>query len=216
MSDLEDYLRSFGKQKEVKDSDIVIAENPKLRLIFQKYEEWMKKDMLLYEHCTELLEGIKCSAEDVRDVVVALKKYEPYKMFEFCGVFLSALVNMSDEDNFSILTTHFEKGVNFLGLNNLKNLTILGNTNNFTGAYMKKGVITVKGNVNNNAGEGLKDGRINIFGDVLGGLLGGIADGGEIHVEGDLGQSLSFISFTHNCSARIYHRGVQVWPKEKY
>ncbi|MBI4918504.1 hypothetical protein HY837_01130 [archaeon] len=123
------------------------------------------------------------------------------------------MINTSDEDNFDVLTSHFNTRLSYLGHLNSKNLTIIGDVNNWTGSEMEKGLIIVKGDVNDSTGNHMMGGKIKIIGNITGGGTGHLSSGGEIYVTGNMEDDLSY---PNRGKARIYHQGELVWPKEKY
>jgi hypothetical protein len=154
-----------------------------------------------YRNALRTLEGIAYSASDVERFAIAIAEFQDEKEFHLkAGIFLSALINSCEDEDFTIQTAHLSNPPKFLGMKNKKNITVEGSVGDLLG-YQNRGTITVEGDAGVQTGREMEDGRIIIKGNVgcatgfmmVGGLLrihGDCDDilsikGGEIHLFGD-------------------------------
>ncbi len=232
---INDYLGELGEQKFQGESIIQIIENPVVRRICEKYECWLKEDKDRigrdvghgneHDYCWDLVKDVFYTVKDVFDFSVMLKKYEKQKGFSFTGLFLSALINNSEKNDFKIITSHLYNKIDLVGFFNKKNLTVIGdvgqkaawsmkggeivitgNTGTHTGMGMKAGKLMVEGSTDYSAGAGMQGGKLIINGS-SGDYVGLISRGGEIYIYGEIK------GMRANCKAKVYHKGVLVWPR---
>ncbi len=212
MAEITDYLNGLGEQNVPSEKEIFVVKNPKVAHLLNvvKYIAWNSFPSVFecYNSCLPQVQIIKHSSVDVREFSIELKRYE--KLIDrspgILGIFISALVNSCEEESLEVVTEHLNKKLNFLGFKNKKNLTIKGSTGYYAGKDMESGVLTIKGDTGNVCGEMILSGEIHVEGSA-GNYVGRWSEGGEIHVKGKLG------SIGDDCKSKIYHKGVQIWPR---
>ncbi len=233
MSKLDNYLSELEEQElqVEKNIQVRVVKNPVLDSICKKYSPWsavVSDPMCIravqgyYDSALDLLEGKSYSAKDIRDFSFFLVDYEKAGWYIYdAGLFLSALINSSEEENFEIMTVQLSKVIRFVGFETTKNIVIQGSVDQ-VGKSMKKGKILVKGNAGPFIGEGMHGGEIIVEGNseqytgncMTGGKIivqgntgthtGNWSTGGEIHVEGRIERTGDC------CKAKIYQRGVEL------
>ncbi len=229
MSNLEDYLKKIGEQKENTELPSKYINNPNIDKICEKYEGWLKKTVHFALPADELylanaLDNFRCNAKDIKEFSLTLKKYEKLPGFCWSGIFLSALINNSKEENFDIILEHLFTNIDYMGYKNIKNIKITGNVGCWAGDTMQKGLLTISGNTRENAGNNLCGGTIIIEGSTeeyagslmrtgkiiikkkAGKYLGVDSKAGEIHVYG----KIKNIDLT--CEAKVYYKTKLIWP----
>jgi len=120
---------------------------------------------------------------------------------DYLGIYLSALINLSRENNFLVYTNHLDKLLSFVGWENMKDITIIGDVGCYVGANMKKGSIVVNENTEYSVGSGMNGGRVVVEGNVNGGV-GNEMSGGEIYLNGNYGGIAWNVQ-----GGNIYHQG---------
>jgi len=136
------------------------------------------------------LKGLRCSAVDIGSFSMELVKYQGEDWFsEKAGIFLSALMNNSADNEFYIHTSNLTIPVEFLGFRNTKNFTVDGNIGINLGVQMEGGAITVKGECMASIGNMMQGGTITVEGSV-GDLIGVRMKGGTITVYGNAGNEI--------------------------
>ena len=190
MSNLEKYLKSIGRQEEVKEEEITVIRNPNLEKICRSYEKWLERDDQYwqgsYDHALKTFSRKKYTAKDIEEFSLELKKYEQRRYFEKTGLFLSALINSSKDKEFTILTEHLDKRINLIGYCNKKIVNVKGNAGDIVG-WWNEGTISVEGNSGNSVGF-CNEGTISVKGDA--GDYVGSGNEGTISVEGDAGNNV--------------------------
>ena len=138
------------------------------------------------EQCVEvfeLLKTISCSAKDVERFSLALAEFQDEKCFsDKAGVFLSAIINNSEDSNFIVHTSHLSEDVliSGIGYKNTKNIIVEGNAGNDVGWCMSSGRILINGDAEEFVGWAMEGGKIIIAGYASSG--GEHAIGGKIIV----------------------------------
>ena len=189
-----EYPKWFGKPPELKkreweDNGEESETTKKLKDAYRKFlYEIKNRDVCSndeYPLASKLIEGINYSSEDITYFLSELEK-RPEKQSSKSGLFLSALINGSNENKFTIVTKNFAIPPNCLGYKNLgKKIIIEGNVGNGIGDRMKDGEITVKGNAGDVVGRGMESGKIYVEGNA-GDWAGWGIRGGEIRVKGNV------------------------------
>ncbi len=223
---LDDYLKELGKQEVQKEKRIKIVRNPILNLLFKKCQKWLDKNAQSYKSAMEAIERVEYSSKDVKDLSLKLKELEEHKSFSWSGVFLSALINNSNEENFEVVTEHVFGEISWLGYDNKKNILVTGDCGSWTGHKMREGKITVSANTANSTGNKMIGGEILVKGssgywtgeEMSGGVIrvkgdvkeytGRQSVGGKIYVGGNIGSI-----YDDWCYAKIYQKNKKVWPK---
>ncbi len=193
---LDEYLGCIEKQEQTQTKELIVVGNPAVDELCRMYEAWTGKchegRWIITEKSYDLLFKYfkkKCfTSKDIRDFSIVLKRYEPKMYFGESGIFLSALMNTSEETDFELITAHLRRDLSGVGyLLGGKNITVIGNGGNHIGQLMTGGKIVVLGST--------------------GIYTGTASECGEIHVSGEI-QTIG-----GDCKAKIYHKGVQVWPR---
>ena len=181
----------------------------------------------LYNRALARIKGLDYSAKDVENFSIALAEFQDEKGFsDNAGVFLSALINNGRDTDYVIHTRHLSPGIQALGCENTKNITVDGDVEARVGLHMKGGSITVNGTViwgvgyvmqggsitvNGDAGDwvgnSMEGGSITVNGDARYGV-GNTMKGGEIHLEGDYHDVSQTIK-----GGKVYHKGVLIVDK---
>jgi hypothetical protein len=178
-----------------------------------------------YEKARKILKGLNCSAKDIENFSLVLGEFQTGEQSPGkAGMFLSALINTGNEENYIIHTKHLGP-IDYLGYHNEKSITVRGDAKKFLGWGMGRGNIVVEGDVGDylgyhmrggsitvegNAGESIgwmRGGAIIVRGDA-GAVVGQYMRGGEIHLEGDY----ESISDQFKCG-KIFHKGVLIVDK---
>jgi len=218
----EDLFDSLEREKEQEIRKIKVYKDKDLETLCKNYEKWLEfPDHLaynvnnLYSRAKKLKQ--KPTSKEITNLSILLSKYQDHKYFNHSGIFISYLINESEEENFSIITTGLEKLLNYIGLYDRKDIVIYGDAGYGVGCGMKNGKIHVDGNAGNWVGDRMKSGEIHIKGDAGGGVGLGMQNGkihikgdkvgcemknGKIHVEGDIEGLSDYIS-----GGNIYHKG---------
>ncbi len=196
MAEISDYLNGLNEQVVQEEKEIVVVSNPAVEEICRIYEDWLsgfndkRPDCStdnLYDSVIKSLKGKVITAKDILNFSMALKKYERRDWFRTSGIFLSALIEQSKDGELEVYTNHLSQKISWIGSRNEKNIVVVGNVGSATGLKMQKGKLTIIGDVR---------------------AIGHLVYGGEIHVDGRFEDRL-----LQDCEAKIYHKGVQVWPK---
>ena len=211
----------------------VVERNEVLEQMMSAWKKYLslprrKADLCISEPCysqaIEIVKKLNYTAKDVENFSILLGQEEQdQKFFMISGLFLSALINVGKDSDYTIHTVHFAEGIWFLGYGNTKNITVHGDTGDYAGEEMKSGNLIVTGNVGphaatcmedgniviegnagHDAGFYLKGGKVTIKGDVTE-LLGQSLEGGVIIVEGNAGQNVG-----------IYLNGGEIHIKGSY
>ncbi len=196
---LNDYLQDLGEQGFLEEKKLEVRKNPKVEELYRKYVETINlichitndankshagdsvsRQFLQY---MKLVRDLTYSSKDVTDLSLYIKedKTKKHPLFSlFLGSYLSALVNNSEEENFTIFVPALDTEAHDIGCFNTKNLTVFGNV--FNPAYeMKSGTLTIHGKPTNSVGLGMEGGKIILKGDISAGI-GNSMKGGEIQV----------------------------------
>ncbi len=236
MSVLNDYLEELSEQEVQDVRQIKVVRNPVLDSICDKFDHSRELDLTpkkaepLSNYYSSILNSLKetnYSSKDIRDFSIFLKEYELLSKLHSVktGLFLSALINASKEENFEIVISHLNDIINHLGFENKKNVIVIGDAGIFFGAQMREGKLIVKGNAKDFSGAGMYAGEIFVEGS-LGNFTGTGMRGGKIYIkttlEGNTGHNSQggeihaqekIKGIDENCKAKIYQKGELVWPK---
>jgi hypothetical protein len=94
---------------------------------------------------------VRASASEIRDFSIGIVKYQEIRdggyFYFLAGVFLSALINTSPDNDFLVVTRHLESRLRYLCYMNTKNVTVQGDIDLFELYPMPKGSLTVDGNI---------------------------------------------------------------------
>jgi len=141
----------------------------------------------VYLSSLQVVEGIQYAPHDIEELC-ALPGLSREADFELCGLmglYISALINASDERYFTLDLHPYPIRHHFLGyrLKAGKHFLVNGDVGHFTGAGLCGGYLEVKGSTGSWCGAGMTGGRIHISGDALS-KTGERMAGGQIHVRG--------------------------------
>jgi hypothetical protein len=161
----EDLFDSLDKeQREPEDLRIKIEKSERLEEIVRGFEEGFKivdnSEAYIFHKIYKDIQIIPTSKE-ILEFSVLLNDYQDYNDFEInSGLYLSALVKKSDEQEFTINTQHLGKKTCLIGYeNNGKIIHINGDAGTGIGCSMTKGIIYA-GNVNSFFGDSMLGGEI--------------------------------------------------------
>jgi hypothetical protein len=215
--------KRFGKykgetEKAVRTADV--NENHALSLLRKIWETHDVKGnhiKMEYDKVHALLQGIGISADDVKQFSVMLMDLMEDKRFPTkAGVFLSAMINLMEEDSVEIDVRHLEGKVNYLGMRNKKNVTIFGDLGSCAFELMESGTVLINGDVRRGLGYWMKNGEIIVEGNVRR-ECGAMMRGGRITVRGDtsgvIGRSMvgGVLIFEGRLLARVgYMKGGEI------
>ncbi len=197
---LDNYLQNLEEQSSSEEKQIQVKKNPKvdelLRIIESndtKFWSWSLNEAWGLLHgvnyrtfCYEV-RNLKLNSKDITDFSIRLKECEQAHgglNAPGVGVFLSVLVNESDNKDFTLMLNHLETELYFVGLWNKKNVTVYGNVYR-AGEGMSDGSLIINGVPKKELGRGLRGGKIIVKGSTEADL-GTKMTGGEIHVKGDM------------------------------
>ena len=134
----------------------------------------------------------------------------PYVISGPAGIYISALVNHSQEDRIVLHLKDYQRTFHFLGyrLPEGKTLVLQGTVGEFVGADLAGGRLVVEGPTGSWCGAGMVKGEILVTEDA-GQSTGDWMRGGEIRVEGEIG-SVGKTLFR----GQIYKQGKLIVPEE--
>jgi len=145
--------------------------------------EWISE----YRRMLAEISGLGYSAKDVEIFSIALAEFQCEKKFsERAGLFLSALINNCEADEFAITTRHLTEHISILGFQNKKKIRVEGDIADNAGWQTESGTLIVNGNAAKNVGAFMSGGAIIVNGNA-GGDIGNSMWGGNIIVAGDAG-----------------------------
>jgi formylmethanofuran dehydrogenase subunit C len=165
--------RRFGAYKEEsqKGTRDVVVENEAIREMLDAWNQMKLYHPTMidphgdHQGILSAVRDIGYTSEDVKAFCVALTDFQKEDHFAFkTGLFLSALINGGNEEEYIINIEHLEERIERLGFANRKKVTVIGDLGKHTGAFMERGSLTIKGNVGDDAGIALTGGHIIIQG----------------------------------------------------
>ncbi len=185
---LDRYQKRFGRQEPRDTRPIEVTPNPVVDEICRRYTEWAPgrrgTDEEVYSATLDFLKDIKPTSRDVRDFSLRLRKCGIAEVFGINGTFLSALIELSSDENFDVLTEGLPDWIFALGYRNRKRIVVYGDFGGWTGSRMTDGEIIVRGNVWDYAGYQMEGGKIRVEGNASNGV-GCNMKKGEIEILGD-------------------------------
>jgi hypothetical protein len=166
----------------------------------------------VYSAAVKSISKLEYNPEDVEELCAALDSSDeiPYVLSGPAGIYISALVNHSQEDRIVLHLMDYQRTFHFLGyrLPEGKTLVLQGTVGEFVGADLEGGRLVVEGSTGSWCGAGMMKGEILVTEDA-GQTTGDWMRGGEIRVEGEIG-SLGKTRF----GGRIYQQGKLIVPVE--
>jgi len=211
----EDLIDSLGRENEQgKDRKIEVRTDGKLEELVIEFEEVLANKRIknfysekVYKRRT--LSSLKYSSKDIEKFSLLLERYHDLRYFdERVGLFLSSLINYSEDKDFVLHTYSLTNDPEYIGYLNFKNITVKGNAGDWLGYEMKKGKIIVEGDLGHDGGYFMRGGLIEIKGNAGEGIgyfmesgkiivrgnadrtAGGFMSGGKIIVERNVGKNV--------------------------
>ena len=196
-SDLFDGLKPEKKQEQ---KEFKVDKNPVLEDMLKGFRAFLGEqnrglptfESSHYKKCKELLPK-QYTAKDIEQFSKLLRIFHdrpgPFStVANDAGLYLSSLINNSDEDRFIIHA--YNSNLNNLGYQNTKHITVKGDIGWTLGKQMIEGEINVHGNANAFAGVTMHSGKILIHGDAEM-MSGHDMDGGELIINGNTGEYIA-------------------------
>lgn len=201
-NDLLDSLISESKQEH---KEIKLEKDPKLESMIDIWESAMHFEptqiMRFYNYLDTNLNS-DYSQEDITKLLTVLPGYKAIDGFNYkSGLFISALINHSAENNITLNLVGSLQSLLFLAYNNCKrHITISGDVGPYAGCLMESGMLRIIGNADFYLGFDLNGGIISVEGNSRYGV-GEHQSGGEISLYGKY-ESLGYIY-----GGSVYHYG---------
>jgi hypothetical protein len=197
LDDLLDAFRGLA-QDQVKEFCRLLSHS----LNFNAYKAWLLSMELpkffantlavassVYESSLQLIGEINYEPNDLEELCafLGLSKETDFALWGPMGLYISALINASDEPFFRLDLHKYPGQHHFLGfrLGAGKHLFVKGNLGHFSGAGLCGGYLEVKGSTGSWCGAAMTSGRIHISEDALS-KTGEQMAGGQIHVGGSV------------------------------
>jgi formylmethanofuran dehydrogenase subunit C len=182
----------FGKfdlEREVSSTKAEVKETAAIRGIDAAWRacgcdlSW--SDNADYFSMLQTVKNLLYTSEDIERFSLALADFQQEKEFPWkAGLFLSALINNGNENDYTIHVHHLGESLHNIGFRNKKNITVNGNAGNDVGEKMKDGSITVMGDVRDRIGYWMKGGSIDVMGNA-GSFIGRDMKNGSITIKGN-------------------------------
>jgi hypothetical protein len=194
-------ISRFMKYKPENEEAVHAGEVRKAAVV-AAWDAYLALPMPNYPEAMRILHGGHWTQTDIERYCMELEAFQEVEGFgNKAGLFLSALVNSADGDEFSIRTRHAEERIHLLCGNidgkrvridgpvgdyaglmlKAGSIEIEGSAGDFVGATMSGGAIRVRGNAGHNIGAMMSGGAI--FAGNAGKGVGGLMSGGEIWVK---------------------------------
>ena len=142
-----------------------------------------------YEEAVKSIRDLQYDQDDIEEFCAELDSSNkiPYIIAGPAGIYLSALVNLSQEDCITLRLEDYQRRFHFLGyrLPEGKTLILQGDVGDFIGAGLAGGRLMVEGSSGNWCGAWMVKGEILVAGHT-GEKTGECMRGGEIHVDGQI------------------------------
>jgi hypothetical protein len=147
-------FRGFRPMEEAPARKAEVKKDEKLEAILGSWNGFRKIELGLspvesevFRKACAIIGNARFGPPEGEKFSVMLPAYQDEARFDYmAGLFLSALVEMSAGDNFTIRTRGLTTKPSHLGCFNRKRLTIDGDAGNYLGCKMRKGFIRVRGN----------------------------------------------------------------------
>ena len=226
------------EQEQAPDRKVTAHPNPRIREFLKGFQDLARIpltnlsiiDMWKISDIMEDARGIaipdQCTEKEVQQVAIALEPYQNMPLFRLrAGLYLSLLINRTQEDRVSLSVHGLEDALDCLGTSlEGKTLEIRGNVGVSLGREMKRGQIHLYGNSGDQTGFHMQGGEIIIEGNT-GNYLGSHTRCGIIEVTGSAGKGVGFDtgegteifiegeykSIHPMARGDIYHKGILVW-----
>jgi hypothetical protein len=182
----EDLFDSLDKEKkEQEDLRIKVEKSERLEQIVRGFENALKvNENSIEKYYNEILRLVQITptSKEILGFSILMSDYQDNMNFKRnSGLYLSSLINKSDEKEFTINTRHLEKLPNFLGnYNDGKIIKINGDAGDFMGHFMQGGKFYAE-NANYFLGSEMRGGTIYIKN--AGNFVGDSMQAGKIYAE---------------------------------
>jgi hypothetical protein len=157
-----------------------------------------------YHNAVNSIQEINYDQDDIEEFCAELDSSTkiPYMIMGPAGIYVSALINESQEDRIVLRLKDFQRSFHLIGyrLPQQKTLVLQGNVGDFIGANLDGGCLVVEGDAGNWCGAGMEKGEILITGNT-GKNTGEWMRGGEIRVDGYINSVAK-----HFSGGKIYER----------
>ena len=165
-----------------------------------------------YNAAVESIKDLHFDHDDIEEFCAQMDSSNkiPYMISGPTGIYISALINHTEEDRIALSLTDYQRTFHFLGyrLPEGKTLILQGDVGDFVGAGLSGGHLVVEGSTGNWCGAGMTNGEIYIA-KQTGQRTGEWMRDGEIHVDGSIWSTGKTIF-----GGKIFNRGKQVVPKD--
>lgn len=174
-------------------------------LRFNVYKSWLRtmempkllastltSALTIYESSLGLIQTIQYAPNDIDELCAftGLSKEADFEQSGPMGIYVSALINGSEEGCFEINLHRHQRPLHFVGfrLEEGKHLTVNGDLGHFSGTGLRGGYLNVNGSTGSWCGARMISGHIKITGDALS-KTGEQMAGGQIQVSGRIRQT---------------------------
>jgi hypothetical protein len=198
--------KRFGRYKDEKEKTVRKASVKEDESLDKLTRIWKRFKRYIYEgparrRLLRALKEVEYTPDDVTKFSVILSDFQTdeipkwFRQTEFgkkVGLMLSALVENGEENDFTISIQNLHIPPDYLGYQNRKNVSIIGDVNSYLGFQMTAGRMIIQGNASTMVGASMEGGEIIVKGNVR--QIGGDTEynrrsrGGRIVVEGDVGE----------------------------
>ncbi len=138
-------------------------------------ESWDRR----HEVAASMATGLQVKGGDITLFCLELDRFEGHERFWGVGCYISALINMTEDEEVVLLLGGLGEKVQEIGYRlEGKTLVVEGDCGSYVGKEMRSGRIIVKGSVRFGTGDGMTGGEIRITGNIEG---FGTVKGGDIY-----------------------------------
>lgn len=125
------------------------------------------KSLDIYKLCRKLVPR-DCQKSEIADFSVSLQSLQSISEYEDIktGLYLSALINESRDNDFVVFIRHLKRKIAQLGEYNTKNFRVYGDVGSYVGCTMLRGKIVVDGDAQFSPGFQMRGGEIDILGEI--------------------------------------------------
>ncbi len=199
-------LSKKGKKKRFKgNQDLEKIIKHYRRILSRSVNEEYEID--IYNHSYSLVKSYSSSL--IENFSLLLEYHQNKEDFaKITGLYLSALINKSEDSEIIIDTSNLYELIDYLGYQNSKKLIVRGDLGDHIG-HKNKGEILIYGDLEDSLGYSMKDGKIIVEGNV-GEQVGVCSEGGEIHLNGNYKNI-----YENSCLASIYRKGELIFKGNK-
>lgn len=198
----------YDISEEIRERTPKSVQNQSLVQIIELFQVYLQKSTTTVNQkfIEELAKGKKFDAKSIEQFSLAFTIFQDSStvISTLAGRFLSAIINNSSDQDFTIHTQHLDIKIDELGFENIKNMAVMGDLGNLTGNLMKKGLILVKGSVGYATGHRMEDGEIFVEKDCNGDIAP-FATGGVIRIDGKIIGELKHKNFHKESLLKIYY-----------